>query len=129
MPNFTSPASVTPMVSNPNPYPDGASIDPTPVTMTFAGTTQATAAPITDLVATITNNTAANGGILPVGSAGQRILLIPSLVTNAPLVYPPVGGTINFGTVNAGVAITARKVAEFVALDATGLNWGLNQGA
>ena len=129
MPNFTSPASVTTMIANPNPYPDGVTIDPNPTTIAFAGTTQATAAPIVDLVAVITNNTAANGGILPVGTGGQRILLIPSLVTNAPLVYPPVGGTINFGTVNAGVAITARKVAEFVALDATGLNWGLNQGA
>lgn len=116
------------MVSNPNPYPDGQVVDPTPATLAAAGTTQATAAAVVNDVTTISNNTAANGVILPVPTAGQRYYIIPALATNAPLVYPPVGGSINFGTANAGVAITARKLAVFIALDAVG-NYALCQGA
>jgi hypothetical protein len=128
MPVFNSPATIGLMVSNPNPYPDGQVVDPAPATIAATGTTQATAAPIVNDVTTITNNTAANGVILPVPSAGQRFFIIPALATNAPLVYPPVGGSINFGTANAGVAITARKMAEFVALDSVG-NYALIQSA
>ena len=119
---------ISPMVSNPNPYPDGQVVDPTVTTLAFAGTTQATAAPIVNDVTIVSNNTAANGGILPVPTMGQTFYVSPSLVTNAPLVYPPVGGSINFGTVNAGVAITARKVAQFIAIDSVG-NYILLQGA
>jgi hypothetical protein len=116
------------IISNPNPYPDGQIVDPTPLTLAAAGTTQATAAPVVNDITTISNNTAANGVILPVPTAGQTFYIIPALVTNAPLVYPPVGGSINFGTANAGVAITARKMAQFIALDTTG-NYALMQGA
>ena len=116
------------MLSNPNPYPDGQIVDPTPLTLAAAGTTQATAAPVVNDVTTISNNTAANGVILPVPTAGQTFYIIPALATNAPLVYPPVGGSINFGTANAGVAITARKMAQFIALDTLG-NYGLIQGS
>lgn len=116
------------LISNPNPYPDGQVIDPTPATMAATGTTQADAAPIVNDVVTITNNTAANGVILPVPTAGQTFYIIPALVTNAPKVYPPVGGSINFGTANASVAITARKMAQFIALDSVG-NYALIQSA
>lgn len=129
MPVFNSPASIGLLVSNPNPYPDGQVLDPTPATIAAAGTTQATAAALVNDVSVITNNTATNGVILPVATAGQTMYVTPALVTNAPLVYPPLGGTINFGAVNAGVAITARKMAQFIALDNTGLNWGLLQSA
>jgi len=128
MPAFNSPATITLLQSNPNPYPDGQIIDPTVLTAAAAGTTQATAAAITNDVTVISNNTAANGMILPVPTAGQTFYIIPSLVTNAPLIYPPVGGSINFGTANAGVAITARKLAQFIALDSVG-NYALLQGA
>lgn len=95
-------------------------------TIAAAGTTQATATAIGNEspIVNIPNNTAANGVILPTAAyIGQNISIFPLLVTTAPLVYPPVGGTINNGTVNAGVAITARKLALFIALDRTGLNW------
>ena len=116
------------LINNANPLPDAMLEESTPSTIAAAGTTQATAAPIVDIVTTITNNTAANGVILPVGTGGQSLYIIPALATNAPLVYPPVGGTINFGTANAGVAITARKPAQFIALDSSGLNWSYGQG-
>lgn len=116
------------LLSNPNPYPDGQVVDPTPAILAAAGTTQATAAPVVNDVTTISNNTAANGVILPVPTAGQTFYIIPALATNAPKVYPPVGGSINFGTANASVAITAQKLAQFIALDSVG-NYALLQSA
>ena len=116
------------IISNPNPYPDGQIVDPTVQSLAAAGTTQATAAPIVNDVTIISNNTAANGVILPVPTMGQTFYIIPALATNAPKVYPPVGGSINYGTANASVAITAQKGAQFIALDSVG-NYMLIQGA
>lgn len=116
------------LLNNANPQPDGVVETPVPVTLAATGTTQATAAAIVGEITTITNNTAANGVILPVPTAGQKFFIIPALATNAPLLYPPVGGSINFGTVNAGLAITARKGALAIALDATG-NYLVIQGS
>lgn len=119
----------SPMISNPNPYPDGQLIDPSIVSLAATGTTQATAAPVVNDFTTINNNTAANGVILPLPTyPTQTLYIYPSLVTNAPLAYPPLGGSINGGTANAGVAITARKVAQFIALDTLG-NYALLQGS
>lgn len=127
MPNSVS-STVSLMLSNPNPFPDGTVEQPVPVTLAAAGTTQADAAPIVAEITTITNNTAANGVILPVPTAGQKFFIIPALATNAPKLWPPVGGSLNFGTVNASLAITARKGALAIALDATG-NYLVIQGS
>lgn len=116
-------------INNSNPLPDGSIANVNIQTVAAAGTTQATATLIAAQITVISNNTAANGMILPVPlAAGQVFELLPSLATNAPKIYPPVGGTINFGTANASVAITAQKMARFVALDLVG-NYGLEQGA
>lgn len=95
-------------------------------TIAAAGTTQATGTAIGSdkPFVLISNNTATNGVVLPVAAyVGQEISIFPQLVTAAPLVYPPVGGTVNNGTVNAGVATPARKVAKFICVDRAGLNW------
>jgi hypothetical protein len=95
-------------------------------TIAAAGTTQATGTAIGNEqpFVLISNNTAANGVVLPVAAyIGQEITIFPQLVTNAPLVYPPVGGTINNGTANAGVATPARKAAKFICVDRAGLTW------
>jgi hypothetical protein len=95
-------------------------------TIAAAGTTQATGTAIGNEqpFVLINNNTAANGVVLPVAAyIGQEITVFPQLVTNAPLVYPPVGGTVNNGTANAGVATPARKAVKYIAVDRTGLNW------
>ncbi len=121
------------LIGNPNPYPDAVTNGRyawSPVAA--AGTTQATATALSATAGNgfyITNNTAANGVILPVGVAGQEIELFPQLVTNAPRVYPPVGGTMNFGTVNVHVAATAQKSIRLKCIDDTGLNWVSFQGA
>jgi len=112
--------------NNANPQPDTLRETFNITTIAAAGTTQATATAIgnTQPFVILSNNTAANGVVLPTAAfIGQVITVYPSLVTNAPLVYPPVGGTINFGTANAGVASTARKAVEYIAIDRTGLNY------
>jgi len=95
-------------------------------TIAAAGTTQGTATAIGSErpFVLISNNTAANGVALPTASyIGQVITIYPQLVTNAPLVYPPDGGAVNSGTVNAGVATPARQAVQYIAVDATGLNY------
>lgn len=95
-------------------------------TIAAAGSTQATATPIGNEqpFVLISNNTAANGVLLPTAAyVGQEISIYPQLATAAPLVYPPVGGTVNSGTVNAGVATPARKLAKFICVDRAGLTW------
>ena len=121
---LTSPQStVGLLINNSNPLPDG-SVGPSNIqTVAAAGTTQVTATALVAPVNVISNNTASNGIILPVGTINQTVVVYPALVTNAPKVYPPVGGTINSGTVNASVAATAQKESQFRAIDSTGLNW------
>ena len=98
-----------------------------PVSVAAAGTTQATATAVTDSFILINNNTTANGVVLPSAVAGQEFYIYPQLATNAPRVYPPVGGTINGGTVNVHVAPAAQKMATFIAIDS--LNYITNLSA
>jgi len=128
MPNQLS-NTVGLLINSANPLPDGTVESTTSISsLAAAGTTQATAAAVTTEVTTITNNTAANGVALPVPTKGQMFYIIPALVTNAPLVYPPVGGSINFGAANAGLAVPARKLTTFIALDDVG-NYAANVSA
>lgn len=122
MPNQLS-NTVGNLINNSNPLPDATVESYNIVTIAAAGTTQPGATAITSPVAIISNNTAANGAILPVGTIDQRVVVYPALATNAPKIYPPVGGTINGGSLNASVANTAQKAVEYIAIDSTGLNW------
>ena len=125
MPVFLSNVT-TPLINNPNPAPDGSVQTPTVQTTLATGATQITAALLIGEITIIPNNTAANGVILPVGLRGQRLVVYPSLITAAPLVYPPIGGTINNGAVNAGLATPARLMRNLICLTADGLTWVSN---
>lgn len=116
---------VSPLINNSNPLPDGSVQSPASVaTVAAAGTTQATGTVLSAPFNLISNNTASNGVVLPVASGiKQTFTIYPQLATNAPKVYPPVGGTINSGTVNASVASTAQKAIDYIAVDSTGLNY------
>lgn len=111
------------LINNPSPLPDGTVGSSNIQTIAAAGTTQATATALAAPVNVISNNTAANGAALPVGTINQTVMVYPALATNAPKIYPPVGGTINGGTVNASVAAPAQRETSFRAIDSTGLNW------
>lgn len=95
--------------------------------LTAAGSTQAGA---TQLQLTsnsvFTTVAAGTGAILPPGistitdklAAGDWIRVI-NYGANALLVYPPTGGAISNGSVNAGFSVAANKNAEFVCIDGT----------
>ena len=70
------------------------------LTVTAAGATQATATALSSATNVITTCTeAASGVILPVNQAGDTIVVCNATSANLR-VYPPVGGTMNGGTVN-----------------------------
>lgn len=86
-----------------------------------AGTTQATATAL-DLndYQIVTVVAASSGVILPATlSAGDEIAVANYDASggDALSVYPPVGGKINNGTLNAAVSITANKNGTFVCID------------
>lgn len=109
--------------SNPTPYPDGQVAGEKVKTISAAGTTQATGTAISaneaDVIV-VGNNTADNGSVLPANAAGKKLVIVGALNAVAK-VYPPVGGSINYGSENAAVSLVASKPGLFIAVDA--LNW------
>lgn len=88
-----------------------------------AGTvqTQAGATPLTGMFNAVTCANA-NDGVLAPSAGTAALVTIQNLGIVALKVYPPVGGSLNGGAVNAAVALTASKNAMLVyssALDAT----------
>jgi hypothetical protein len=96
--------------------------DPASAALTATGTTQATALALTSnfsVFGTVGSNT---GAIL--GPTG--IYLIINNGSNALLLYPPIGGNINGGTVNASFSVTNGKAAIAIS---NGLTWFVNLSA
>jgi hypothetical protein len=95
-------------------------------TIAAAGTTQATGTAIGNdkPFVLISNNTVANGVVLPTAAyIGQEITVYPQVANLALRVYPPAGGTINGAAVNAALFVTARQTTRFVCVDRAGLTW------
>lgn len=98
-------------------------------TLTALGTTQLNAL----LLSKTTNNVVTVGGsgtgvILPPGTglgdqlqAGDWVRMVNYVSGNAILVYPPFGGKIQNGTLNASFSVAALKTATFTCID--GLNF------
>lgn len=125
MANATNAVRIGNLVNSTHPLPD-ATVATTASFVTAiqaAGTTQADATPVSAQLNRVTNNTASNGLILPVGIRGQQVIIYPALATNAPKIYPPVGGTVAGGAVNANTTAAAQMKTAFYCLDDTGLNW------
>ena len=80
-----------------------------------AGTTQTQvgATALTGMHNAVTTGNANDGVILPSGTNGM-FLTVVNLSANALKIYPPVGGALNGGTVNAAVTLTASKNALVV---------------
>ena len=76
-----------------------------------AGASQTTAAPIPADVADYTTVGAGQGVILPNANAGDSGTIFNGQATNALLVYPPVGGSINRLGVNASYSIAVATPA------------------
>ena len=86
---------------------------------TANATTQATAASIS--VGITAFNTVGIWGSAVLRNEGAARMTVLNGGANALSVFPPLGGTINVGAVNAAVAVPAGKLASFLTID--GLNW------
>lgn len=87
---------------------------------TASTTTQATATAITADVTVFTTVASTGAVILPSGGAAD-ILIMNGQATNALVVFPPIGGTINGGSANASYSQAVSKCARYVSAD--GLAW------
>jgi hypothetical protein len=87
---------------------------------TASTTTQATATAITADITVFTTVASTGAVILPAGGAAD-ILIMNGQATNALIVFPPIGGTINGGSANASYSQAVSKCARYVSAD--GMAW------
>ena len=87
---------------------------------TASTTTQSTATAITYDITTFTTVASTGAVILPSGGAAD-IRIMNAQATNALVVFPPLGGTINGGSANASYSQAVSKCARYVSAD--GLAW------
>jgi len=91
-------------------------------TAAAAGSTQATATPLTASVNHITGANGTNGVRLPaIAQRGQFVAVHNATSAQVLKVYPPTGGTINGGSTNAAVNQSGLTLAIFIATSPT--NW------
>jgi hypothetical protein len=91
------------------------------------GSTQATAYAITATNSIFTTVSSGTGGILQTATSPGDEGTITNFGANSLTVYPPVGGTINNGTVNAGVTVSANTMSIWKAVPPSGGSFtGLN---
>ena len=83
------------------------------------GTTQATASSISAGITTFV--TVGVGGSAVLRNEGAARMTIFNGGANALSVFPPLGGTVNVGVVNAAVSVPVGKLSSFLTID--GLNW------
>lgn len=92
-------------------------------TVAAAGSSQATA---TSLTANCSNVTSGSGGVILGPSEVRDPVLIVNNSGGTVSVYPPVGGTINGGTLNAAFSLTNGKA---LSINAVGTNYIANMSA
>ena len=92
-------------------------------TVVGAGTTQATGTAIVEQTNYLTSETGQTAFVLPDKQApGSPIVC--KVGTVAALIFPPSGGKINNGSVDASFSATAAKTVLLMPIDdGTGLNW------
>lgn len=99
-------------------------------TVAATGSAQTDAALIGANVSVVTGASGSNGVVLRKGKGTPYAgVIYSSAATNALLVYPPVGGTINNGSLNAAVSVAARKPAIFWMVAGSGLDFIVNLSA
>ena len=83
--------------------------------------TQATATAIIADITVFSTVASTGAAILPANAGAADILVMNGQATNALVVFPPIGGTINGGSANASYSQAVSKCARYVTAD--GLNW------
>lgn len=86
-----------------------------------AGTNQGTATALTKNLNAVTAADGTKGVALPVGAAGDEIIIINTDASSVLKVYPETGGAINGGSANASVSVGPGRGASFVCTAA--LTW------
>lgn len=86
--------------------------------VTAAGTTQATATPLTRTVNMVTGGSTNNGVILPTPVGGERVFIRNNLGVDIK-VYPQSGGQINNGGANIAATLSASSALEYIAASST----------
>ena len=79
------------------------------------GSSQGTALALPSDFVVFTNVAGSTGTILPTSSVPDWITIV-NHGANTLTVYPPVGGAIANGSVNAGFSVAANKTANFLAI-------------
>jgi len=93
-------------------------------TFAAAGSAQTDATLVGHPLNLVTGASGTNGVVLTKAKVpGRTVEIYSSAATNALLVYPPVGGTINNGSTNASFSATARTPFIFTCTSADGLTW------
>lgn len=88
-------------------------------TVAAAGSAQTDATLVGANINIVTGASGTNGVVLSrAKTKGRASLVYSSAATNALLLYPPVGGTINGGTLNASLSVAAQKPALVYAITA-----------
>ena len=93
--------------------------------MVANGTTQATATPITGGASAFI--TVGVGGSAVLRNEGAARMTILNGGVNAMSVFPPLGGSMNLGIVNAAATIPVGRVSSFLTID--GMNWYVTTSA
>jgi hypothetical protein len=87
---------------------------------TLGVTSQAAGVKLNGDINILTITQAADASVLPAGLPKGTITYIVNLSASASVLFPPVGGAINGGTVDASVALTASKTTIAIAVDGLG---------
>jgi predicted enzyme related to lactoylglutathione lyase len=95
---------------------------------TATGTNQATAFFLSDDTTVFTTVGSGTGALLPSGVANDSYWVYNN-GANALAVYPPVGGAVNYGTVNAAFSVDAGEFAEFRSIDGANYMGSSNDSA
>lgn len=86
------------------------------------GTTQATAYVLAACVTRFGTVAASTGALLPPAAPGDDYI-VANFGANTLTVYPPLGGSIDNGSANAGVTVAANATKWFTCVDGAGLNY------
>ena len=96
------------------------------------GSTQAGAVLLPSVTShVLTAGAGSTGVILPPGNGTTDSLVAGDWMAVANysgqtiIVYPPLGGKLNNGTLNAGLSLTDKKVAQFFCIDGTNFFYNL----
>lgn len=96
---------------------------PAPFTgATATGATQGTAYPLAAVRTRFGTVAASTGALLPTEAPGAEYT-VTNFGANSLTVYPPVGGSVDNGATNSGVAVAANATKLFICMDSAGLGW------